>query len=422
MELPQSLFCGSLCIRYQGIIMTKKLYYEDAYAIEFDATVISCEETYVENEMGDAGDGASKTVYQVIVDQTLFFPEEGGQSPDKGVLGGANVLDVQIKNDIITHTLDKPLEEGVSVHGELDWKHRFSNMQQHSGEHIFSGTVNRLYGYDNVGFHLSDNIVTMDFNGVLTEEEVAKVEYLVNEMIVKNVPITISYPTKEELANMEYRSKIEIEGQVRIVTIEGVDVCACCAPHVRRTGEIGMLKVMSVQNHRGGVRLSMLCGFRALEAFREKAAVITELMDSLTVSQELIPDRVEKLKVSNQDYKYRLASAKQKLMEIKMAEIPAEQEHVFLFEQDIENLVMRNVVNELTGKHRGVCGVFVGNDETGYNFIIGSANVDCTKVAAELRAKTGAKCGGKKLMIQGSVEAKEAELRNIMETFSLISR
>jgi len=376
--------------------MTKKLYYEDAYATEFNAVVISCEGN------------------QVVLDQTLFFPEEGGQSPDKGTLGGANVLDVQVKNDIITHTLDKPLEIGATVHGEIDWKHRFSNMQQHSGEHIFSGTVNRLYGYNNVGFHLSDNIVTMDFNGALTEEDVAKVEYLVNEIIVKNVPITVSYPTKEELAVMEYRSKIETAGQVRIVTVEGADVCACCAPHVKKTGEIGMLKVMSVQNHRGGVRISMLCGFRALEAFREKAAVITELMNSLTASQELLPDRVEKLKASNQDYKYQLAVAKQRLMEIKMAEIPAEQENVFLFEQDIESTVMRNAVNELTAKHSGVCGVFVGSDEAGYSFIIGSTNVDCTKVATLLREKTDAKCGGKKPMIQGSVQVPEEQLRVVL--------
>lgn len=398
--------------------MTEKLYYVDAYATEFDAVVISCEEKCITKPGDAATESVETVVYQVVLDRTLFFPEEGGQSPDKGVLGNANVLDVQIKNDIITHTVDMPLEDGATVHGTIDWKHRFSNMQQHSGEHIFSGTVNRLYGYNNVGFHLSDNIVTMDFNGVLTEEDVARVEYLVNEAIVKNLPITVSYPTKEELANMEYRSKIEIEGQVRIVTIEGVDVCACCAPHVRRTGEIGMLKVMSVQNHKGGVRLSMLCGFRALEAFREKAAVITELMNSLAASQELLPDRVEKLKASNQDYKYRLASAKQRLMEIKMAEIPAEQEHVILFEQDIENFVMRNAVNELTSKHSGICGVFVGNDEEGYHFIIGSANVDCTQVGAVLREKTGAKCGGKKPMIQGSVQASENVLHDAITGFS----
>ena len=287
-------------------------------------------------------------------------------------------------------------------------------MQQHSGEHIFSGTVNHLYGYNNVGFHLSDNVVTMDFDGVLTEEEVEKVEYLVNEAIVKNLPITVTYPTKEELAVLDYRSKIEIQGQVRIVSVEGVDVCACCAPHVKKTGEIGMLKVMSVQNHRGGVRISMLCGFRALEAFRKKAAVITELMDSLTVSQDLLTDRVEKLKAANQDYKYRLAMSKQKLLEIKMTEIPNEQENVFLFEQDIESIVMRNVVNELVEKHTGVCGVFVGSDEEGYSFIIGSANADCTKVATALKEQTGAKCGGKNRMIQGSVQAKEAAIREVL--------
>lgn len=384
--------------------MTKKLYYEDAYATEFDAEVLSCEEKM---------DG-EKTVYQVVLDQTLFFPEEGGQSPDKGALGGADVLDVQIKKDVITHTLNKALEIGAKVHGVLDWKHRFSNMQQHSGEHIFSGTVHRLYGYNNVGFHLSDNIVTMDFNGVLTEEDVARVEYLVNEIIVKNLPITISYPTKEELAKLEYRSKIEIEGQVRIVTVQDADVCACCAPHVRYTGEIGMLKVMSLQNYKGGVRLSMLCGFRALEAFREKAGIIQELTNSLTASQEVLPDRVAKLVASNQDYKYKLAVAKQKLMEVKMAEIPAEQEHVLLFEQGIENLVMRNAVNELTERHAGVCGIFVGTDESGYQFIIGSKNVDCTQTAALLRGKVQAKCGGSKQMIQGSVQAKEAVLRELL--------
>lgn len=384
--------------------MTKKLYYVDAYATEFDAEVLSCE-PQAEGE---------KTVYQVVLDQTLFFPEEGGQSPDKGALGGANVLDVQIQNDIITHTVDTPLAVGETVHGAINWIHRFSNMQQHSGEHIFSGTVHRLYGYNNVGFHLSDNIVTMDFNGVLTEEDVTRVEYLVNQAIVKNLPITISYPSKEELANLEYRSKIEIEGQVRIVTIGDVDVCACCAPHVRYTGEIGMLKVMSLQNYKGGVRLSMLCGFRALEAFREKAAIIDALTNSLTANQEVLPDRVEKLKAANQDYKYKLASAKQKLMEIKIAEIPAEQENVVLFEQNIENLVMRNTVNELTAKHSGICGIFVGSEEEGYSFIIGSVNMDCSQIAILLREKTGAKCGGSKQMIQGSVQANEAVLRELL--------
>ena len=384
--------------------MTKKLYDLDAYATEFDAKVISCEQ--VEEK--------DRTVYHVLLDQTLFFPEEGGQSPDKGVLGGCNVLDVQIKKDIITHTVDAPLEAGASVHGKIDWKHRFNNMQQHSGEHIFSGTVHRKFGYDNVGFHLSDNIVTMDFNGVLTEQDASEIEYEVNEIIAKNLPVQVTFPSKEELADMEYRSKIEIEGQVRIVTIPDVDVCACCAPHVRQTGEIGMLKIMSLQSHRGGVRISILCGFRALEAFREKDKIVTTLANAFSTNQEKLPELVEKLQNLNQELKYQLADAKQKLMAVKMAEIPAEQETVILFESGIDTPVMRNVVNELVEKHSGICGIFVGTDEEGYNFIIGSSQKDCREIAAELREKTGARGGGSAQMIQGSVKEKEAVIREIL--------
>ena len=263
-----------------------KLYDLDAYATEFDAKVVSCEAVTYNKQDG----------YAVVLDKTLFFPEEGGQSPDKGTIDGKEVLDVQIKKDIVTHYMAEALEEGAAVHGVLDWKHRFSNMQQHSGEHIFSGIVHREYGFNNVGFHLSDNIVTMDFDGVLTAEQVADVEYKVNEAIAKNVEIMAAFPSKEELAALEYRSKIEIDGAVRIVTVDGFDVCACCAPHVKRTGEIGLLKVMSVQNYKGGVRISMLCGFRALQAFREKAEVVSSLTGMLSTSQETIVERVGQMK------------------------------------------------------------------------------------------------------------------------------
>ena len=275
---------------------TIKLYDRDAYAIEFEADIISCEPNKADDKQFD-----------IILNQTLFFPEEGGQSPDMGILGGYSVVDVQIKNGVITHTVDisagdccimgkeeaqtekktdgqitgmecasekVELAAGVHVHGKIDWQHRFYNMQQHSGEHIFSGIVHRRFGFENVGFHLSDSVVTMDFSGVISPEDIAEVEHEVNVAISKNIPIEVTYPSRDELAHMEYRSKIEIEGQVRIVTVPGYDVCACCAPHVKRTGEIGMLKVMNYQNYKGGVRISILCGFRALEAFRQKCDII----------------------------------------------------------------------------------------------------------------------------------------------------
>jgi len=382
-----------------------KLYDLDAYATEFDAKVVSCEAVTYNNQ----------DVYAVILDRTLFFPEEGGQSPDKGTLDGKTVLDAQIKKDIVTHYLAQPVEVGATVHGILDWKHRFSNMQQHSGEHIFSGIVHREYGFNNVGFHLSDNIVTMDFDGVLNAAQVADVEYKVNEAIAKNVEITAAFPSKEELAALEYRSKIEIDGAVRIVTVDGYDVCACCAPHVKRTGEIGMLKVMSVQNYKGGVRISMLCGFRALQAFREKTEVVSSLTSLLSTSQETIVERVTQMKNTVQDLKLQLGEVKQNMMFAKIFDIPADEKDVILFEDELDTPIMRNVVNELVASHDGLSAVFVGNDEEGYRFILGSNLQDCTLVAVNLREAFSAKCGGSAGMIQGSVNTTREKLEAFFE-------
>ena len=388
------------------IAKTVRLYDQDAYATKFEAEVLACEE--VEKK--------EKKVYQVRLDQTLFFPEEGGQSPDMGTIDGIKVLDVQIKDEVITHTLAAPLAVGTTVKGVVDWKHRFYNMQQHSGEHIFSGIVHNRFGYDNVGFHLSDSIVTMDFNGVITAEDIEEIETEVNQAIIENIPVEVSYPTKEELKVLEYRSKIEIEGQVRIVTIPGYDVCACCAPHVRRTGEIGMLKVMNVQSYKGGVRISILCGFRALEAFRQKADIITELMAQFSTNQEALVENVTKLKNTNQTMKNQLASAKQELMEYKVAAIPEDSENAILFESDLDTPVVRNVVNGLVEKFTGICAVFVGNDESGYQFIIGSKNKDCRQIAAALREKLSARGGGSDKMIQGSVAASQLQIEELLAT------
>lgn len=385
---------------------TIRLYDADAYQTEFEATVLACEE--VEKKDGK--------VYQVWLDQTLFFPEEGGQSPDMGTIDGVEVLDVQIKNEVITHTLAAPLTVGTTVKGVVDWKHRFYNMQQHSGEHIFSGIVHKKFGYDNVGFHLSDSIVTMDFNGVISQKEITEIEEKVNQAIIENIPVEVSYPSKEELKELDYRSKIEIEGQVRIVTIPGYDVCACCAPHVRRTGEIGSLKVMNVQSYKGGVRVSILCGFRALDAFRQKADIITELMAEFSTSQDAILDNVKKLKGANQTMKNQLAAAKQELMEYKVSAIPEDSENAILFEADLETPVVRGVVNGLVEKFAGISAVFVGNDENGYQFIVGSKNKDCRQIAATLREKLSARGGGSDKMIQGSVAATQLQIEELLAT------
>ena len=267
------------------------------------------------------------------------------------------------------------------------------------------GLVHKKFGFDDVGLHLSDQIVTMDFNGVLSAEDIADIEYEVNEAIARNVDIIVSFPSKEELTDMEYRSKIEIDGQVRIVTVTGYDVCACCAPHVRKTGEIGGLKVMSVQNYKGGVRVSILCGFRMLEAFREKSKIINDLTNFLTTGQENLVDTVTKLKNNNQTLSSQLASAKQALLEQKLSDIPASEKDVIIFENGIDTKIVRNVINKLMEEHDGICALFVGDDSSGYNYVIGSKTVDCKEIANCLREKLGAKGGGNSQMIQGSVNA-----------------
>lgn len=384
---------------------TMKLYDDDAYATEFTGTVVSCQEMQ--------NDGQS--CYKVILDRTLFFPEEGGQSPDKGTINGIEVTDVQIKGDVLIHTLTAPLEAGSRVEGRIDWNHRFSNMQQHSAEHIFSGIVNREYHFNNVGFHLSDNVVTMDFDGVLTQEQVLDIEWKVNCAIAENVEIDARYPERDELEQMEYRSKIEISGPLRIVTIPGYDVCACCAPHVKRTGEIGMLKVMGVQNYKGGVRISILCGFRALTEYREKSRVISDLMHLLSVGQNEIFERVFQLKEGNNQLKIQFNELKQKVILDRIKKIPDAEKNVLLFEDDLDTAVVRNGVNALVESHGGVCGIFVGNDAEGYRFILGSRFVDCNEIAAKLRAEFGAKCGGSSGMIQGSLPADKEKIEDFLK-------
>lgn len=382
---------------------TKKLYDIDAYATTFTAQVLSCT-------------AQATGTYAITLDQTLFFPEEGGQSPDQGTLGDTFVQDVQIKNDIITHFLDKPLEIGSTVAGEINWQHRFSNMQQHSGEHLFSGLAYQRFGYQNVGFHLSDQIVTMDFDGVFTEEELIAMEQSVNEAIAANIETRTGYPSPEELATLEYRSKLNLTEGIRIVEFPGYDVCACCAPHVHRTGEIGMFKIQSIQNYKGGVRISFLCGFRALAEYRKKAQIISDLTGILTTSPEQLADSVSKLKTQNQSLKTQLNNAKQSLLEYKISAIPAEQKDVILFESNLDAPVMRAIVNQLVEKHTGICGIFVENEDDVYTFIIGSRSVDCRQVAASMKETFSSRGGGSATMIQGSVTAEKQNILSFFES------
>ena len=386
---------------------TIKLYDEQPYETEFEAAVISCTPSAKK-------DGA----YEVTLDKTLFFPEEGGQTPDKGLLKAdgeeeVEVIDVQIKDDIIYHTVSRKIPEGITLCGIIDFEHRFSNMQQHTGEHIFSGIVHSIYGYDNVGFHLSDNIVTMDYSGKLDEDDIAKVEGLVNEAIFKDVCVKAWYSSKEELDKIDYRSKKELSGDVRIVEIPGYDICACCAPHVRRTGEIGILKVISFQNYKGGTRVSILCGNRAYLYLKKEHDMIGRLALSLSTSWENIPDVFSKQQEEIADLKKRLSDMAEKVL-LKEAENLPDGENVCMFTQSgTDPNVARRIVNDLMEKKSGYCGIFIGNDAEGYRFIIGSKNCNCNDLLQEMRKTIQVRGGGAPAMVQGSVSCAGSDIEKV---------
>ena len=229
---------------------TERLFDLRPSCLSFDAKVLSCE--------------PKKDVWEAVLDRTAFFPEGGGQGADHGTLGDAKVLDAHDRSGVIVHTVDGPLPVGASVHGEVDAERRLSNSQQHTGEHILSGIIHALFGYNNVGFHIGSDAVTVDVGGLLTEEDLRKVERLANECVWRDVPVEAWVPSAEELKGIAYRSKKEIDGDLRIVRIEGADCCACCGTHVPSTGSVGQIKIIHAMHYKGGMRLSILCGMRAL--------------------------------------------------------------------------------------------------------------------------------------------------------------
>lgn len=385
--------------------MTHKIYNENTHILDFTSTVLSCKKN-------DATGN-----YDIILDSTAFFPEEGGQGSDKGTLNGIPVIHVSIdKTDTITHTLAQPLTEGLSVIGHVDWAQRFDYMQQHTGEHILSGLVHKYFSYHNVGFHLGSDFTTLDFDGVLTWDEIQKMELLVNEVIYRNLPVNVRYPSKDVLEKLNYRSKIEIDGAVRIVEIPEIDLCACCAPHVDHTGQIGILKVVSMETHRGGVRITILCGNRAFTNYSSLQETVSSLSAFLSAKPESVCDAVNRLKEESQSRQERINILQAKLLEAHLKELPTFEvsKHAILFEESMDTKAVRNAVNCLSASYEGFSAVFTGDDTNGYQFIIGSSKTDCNQLAKLLREKYSAKCGGSAQMIQGSVAASKMELTTLL--------
>ena len=379
---------------------TVKLYDEHPYDTTFHATIQDIQ--YDKNTT-------------LILDQTLFFPEEGGQCADSGTIDGYEVIDVQISKGIIKHILKGhvKLEIGNEIQGEIDWDLRFSNMQNHSGEHIFSGIVHREYGYDNVGFHLGKDVVSVDFNGPIYEVSLRRIEKEVNQVIYENRVIRAYYPSEEELASLNYRSKKEVDSPLRIVEIENCDVCACCAPHVRRSGEVGLFKVVHMMNYKGGVRIFILCGQRALDYVLELDDNMNAIYHMLSANNSSVVKYVKQLIDTNNALKQEVFNLNKK--EVQRLVEEANENHRYFFVEDLDKNLQREMVNSLAQRLEGYVGVFAGSDRMGYRFILASRNNDTTKLFDVLKSH-GAKGGGNALMVQGYMKTSQDTIEELLKS------
>ncbi len=381
--------------------MTKRLYYEDAYCREFDARVTDCRE--------------GKRGWEVTLDQTAFYPEGGGQPADEGTLGEAKVLDVKEGGEEVIHLCDRPLEPGSAVHGTLDWDRRFRFMQQHSGEHIFSGIVHRTFGYDNIGFHMGKDCVTVDFSGMLSEKDIAQVERAANEAVLADLEILEDYPSREELGRLDYRSKKELEGQVRIITIPGSDVCACCGTHVKRTGQIGPIKAVASEHYKTGIRISLQIGWKALEDYEEKHRNIKEISALLSAPPQETAEAVRKLQEQLQELKAANVVLKQKQLDRLVEEVPEGAGRVIRFVEDLNPVEVRMLADRLAQK-ADFAAVFSGNDGEGYKYVMCSSHTDVAALGKKFNETLNGRGGGRNPMVQGSVMAERAKIEEFLLT------
>ena len=374
---------------------TEKLFYADPLLKEFDASVLSCEPL--------------KGSWSVVLDRTAFYPEGGGQPAAHGILDGAAVTDVLEKDGVIFHTCEKAVEPGSRVTGTIDWPRRFDHMQQHSGEHILSGILCDSYHCDNVGFHMGADTVTIDYNTDLTWEQVLEVEHLANDIISADAPVEITYPTREELKTLNYRSKKELTGQVRIVTFPDADCCACCGTHVLRAGQVGLVKVLSVQKFREGVRIEIVCGGRALRLFGtiydQNRAVAQALSARMDATAEAVGRTLDELSAA----KLRMAELEDTVF-AGMAETHAGQGDVLLFQPPMRSGAVRKLSDAVARTCGGLCAVFAGEDEQWNYALIRADGHEITPLVKTMNAALNGRGGGRGGFAQGSVQAHRRDI------------
>ena len=374
-------------------MQTRKLYYEDCLLDTFCATVTGCQ--------------PEKNGWLVTLDATAFYPEGGGQPCDLGTLDGIPVLDVKEREETVIHLCAQPLAVGQQVTGQIDWARRLDLMQQHSGEHIVSGIIHRMFGYHNVGFHIGADVMTIDFDGPITMQELTQIERQANEAVWQNLPVRCGYPTQEELPTVAYRSKKALPWPVRIVEIPGADTCACCGVHVAYTGQIGVIKLLSCVKFHQGVRIEMVCGGRALQLLN--AVFEQNRQVSQTFSAKILETADAARRVNEQlaAEKFRSSSLQQQVFR----HVAASYENagnVLHFADSLTPGAVRELADTIARVCGGTAAVLSGSDADGYSFcLIGpDANTFGAGLVQNLRARGGGKPGS----FQGNLQATRKQI------------
>ncbi|NBI67808.1 alanyl-tRNA editing protein [Pseudoflavonifractor sp. 60] len=384
----------------------EKLYEKDPFLIKFQAQVLSCTQ--------------GKKGFDIVLDRTAFYPEGGGQPYDTGRLEVSEtrvqVLEVHSRSGQVVHTCDKPLEEGTAVTGIIDWDRRFDLMQQHSGEHIVSGLAHALWGCENVGFHLGAEVVTIDLSLPLTSEQCLHLEEDANRYIWLDIPVEISFPPPEKLAALQYRSKKELSGQVRIVEFPGADCCACCGTHVRSSGQVGLIKLLSSQKFREGVRIELVCGNRALRYLNQLFQQNSQVSHLLSAKPLQTDAAVERLLEENAALKSRVLD----LEEARFAQLAAQYAgpgDVVLFEEGLTPDGLRRLCDAVLHAcgGSGFCACFSGDDSSGYKYAIGQLGGELKEFTQQLNQALHGRGGGKPDFVQGSVQASQAEIKSFFQ-------
>lgn len=387
--------------RNEGYYMTEKIYERDCYCKEFKAKVLSCSKD-------DSG-------YNVVLDRTAFFPEGGGQAADLGEIDNALVLDVQVNDGVIVHKTDSELAVGAEVAGKIDWDLRFSRMQSHAGEHIVSGVIHNMFGYSNVGFHMGNPVMTVDIDGPLTLEDIEKIEIASNKAVYENAPITISFPTEEELKTIDYRSKIDILEGTRLVKIGDVDCCACCAPHPSRTGEIGVIKIINFSPYKKGTRIEMIAGISAFLDYSALNASNGAVMATLSAPRAGIAEAVarqaeliKELKTENQRLSKSLA-----LYELKPTYVG---ENVYSVSKNLSYDELGYCAKSLTERGAKICILLSKNDDENFIYVVSSQKEDARPIVKTLNTELNGKGGGKPDYAQGKISPQsEDAAREVIE-------